>query len=252
MQQIKKDSGLCTSGDIPGIGRDCESRFRARRCGACRVEEVFMTVSAEAHGRERPTGRQREAGLLRQRALNSGTWYGVTVVNGDIAQIVLANNKLSGKLPSNTGDLKALKVRDLNSNAALNGGIPTSLGTIPALEQILLYQCALSGTIPITIVNATGLTALNLTSNKLTGSIPTNIGNLTKLTQLWLSNNLLGDNLPASLGNLVNLTSLQLNTNGFTGNIPVTLGNLKKLTTLRLDDNLLEDPSPRCWATLPR
>src|SRR5689334_149549 len=28
------------------------------------------------------------------------TWYGITVVNGDITQIVMANNKLTGKLPS--------------------------------------------------------------------------------------------------------------------------------------------------------
>lgn len=44
------------------------------------------------------------------------TWYGVTVVDGDVVGIDLHSNKLSGILPSELGNLTALKELQLADN----------------------------------------------------------------------------------------------------------------------------------------
>jgi len=202
-----------------------------------------------------------------------GAWYGITVVNGDITQIILSNNKLTGKIPSNVGDLTALKALDLNTNS-ISGGIPMSLATIPGMQQIVLYRCALTGTIPAAIFNNTGLQVLNLAYNKLTGTIPTNVVNATALTSLILASNLLTGAIPTDIGNLVNLqlltlwdnrlnggipasltqltnlTSLRLDQNQLTGNVPSDIGNLNKLTQLYLADNLLGGTLPSSLGNL--
>src|SRR4051812_13246054 len=66
-----------------------------------------------------------------------GTWYGVTVVNGDITQIALPTNNLIGSLPSSIGTLTKLKVLSLGSNQ-LSGTIPNEIGNLTSLQTLLL------------------------------------------------------------------------------------------------------------------
>ena len=61
---------------------------------------------------------------------------------------------------------------DLNDNQ-LSGTIPTQLGNLANLEELLLTRNQLTGTIPAELASLTGLDILALGGNQLTGTIPT-------------------------------------------------------------------------------
>src|SRR6266498_453155 len=147
------------------------------------------------------------------------TWYGVTIKNKRVTQIVLPMNNLTGSLPSSLSDLISLNHLELQKNQLI-GSIPSSLG------------------------NLTNLGFIELADNQLSGGIPSSFGNLTNLGFLELTNNNLSGRIPSSLGNLVNLVSLFLGENHFSGNIPSSLGNLKQLEYLELEDNQLSGSIP--------
>ncbi|MBI3218341.1 MAG: hypothetical protein HYZ44_02410 [Bacteroidetes bacterium] len=178
-------------------------------------------------------------------AAQMGTWYGITVVNGDISKITFQQKNLIGKIPSKLGDLKALTVLDLNTNSGINGSLPASLWTITTLQEIKLYSCNISGSISSDIFNLANLKILNLNTNKFTGSLPTNMGNATALTSLGISfNPNLAGSIPTSIGSLVNLTTLQIENTQIAGSIPSTIGNLINVTYLKLNSNKLTGSIP--------
>ena len=126
----------------------------------------------------------------------------------------------------------------------LTGEIPSEIGDLINLTELLLYENQFTGDIPTEIWNLTNLTHLNLNNNQLTGSIPPEIGNLTNLEQLSLSDNQLTGSIPPEIGNLTNLTKLYLNVNQLTGSIPLEIGNLTNLLYLRLSYNQLTGEIP--------
>ncbi|SKC85116.1 RHS repeat-associated core domain-containing protein [Ohtaekwangia koreensis] len=173
-----------------------------------------------------------------------GTWYGVTVTNGDISKIVLPSNKLTGTIPSEIGSLQAMNTLNMYNNLGITGSIPTSIGQVSALQFIYLYTCNLTGTIPSSLFDIAGLQYVALANNKLSGSIPSNVGNATGLTYLGLHANDLTGTIPSSICNLVNLTGLYLYENELTGSIPTNIGNLSKLVNLYLYTNKLTGDIP--------
>jgi hypothetical protein len=79
----------------------------------------------------------------------------------------------------------------------LTGSIPPEIGQLKALTQLKLYENQLSGSIPPEIGQLKALTELNLSRNQLSGSIPPEIGQLKDLTSLRLyDNEELGGALP--------------------------------------------------------
>jgi len=203
-----------------------------------------------------------------------GTWFGVTVTNGDITKIVLSSNNLVGTLPSEIGSLKAVTIFNMYGNAGITGSIPAAVGGMTALKEIYLYSCGLSGNIPselfnitglqivyadhnnlsgslpASLVNATALTSLVLHENDLTGSIPSDIGNLRYLTTLSLHHNNLSGTIPASMGSLSNLVYLLLHVNQLSGSIPASLGNLSKVVQFYLNNNNLTGSIPPALGNL--
>ena len=117
----------------------------------------------------------------------------------------------------------------------LTGEIPSSLGSLTNLEELLLYENQLTGEIPSSLGSLTNLRQLWLYDNQLTGEIPSSLGSLTNLDELLLNNNQLTGEIPASLGSLMNLEDLYLADNQLTGEIPAELGNLTRLRSLRID-----------------
>jgi RHS repeat-associated protein len=172
-----------------------------------------------------------------------GTWYGVTVQDGDIVSLSLPNNNLVGKIPTGVGKLTELTQLSLYGNT-ITGKIPHQVGNLTHLTKLLLNNNQLAGSIPATLGNLTDLQELMLEGNLLTGSIPASVGNLTKLIHFQLSNNRLAGPIPASLGNLKELETLGLQTNLLTGAIPAELGTLNKLRVLTLGDNQLTGSIP--------
>ncbi len=170
-------------------------------------------------------------------------WYGITVTGTRVTKIYLAFNNLQGSIPTSIGYLSSLKQLILRGNQ-LNGIIPSSIGKLTNLKTLELWENQLSGTIPSTISNLLNLDTLYLFNNQLSGSIPSSIGNLVNLTHLGLFENRLTGAIPSTIGNLIGLEYLNLDNNQLTGSIPSTIGNLVNLIYLDFTYNQLSGSIP--------
>lgn len=151
-------------------------------------------------------------------AAQMDTWGGITVVNGDITEIKITSNNMTGKLPAAIGNLTALTRLELTGNK-------------------------LNGRIPDTITNLTNLVYLFLRTNKFSGAVPTNINNLNKLASLIIDNNTLTGAFPDLTG-MNELVTIDMAVNGFSGPIHPSLGLLPKLVTLDLHINSFSGDLP--------
>ena len=192
------------------------------------------------------------------------TWFGVEAdSSGNVTELALSGNNLSGPLPAALGSLTSLTTLDLSDNQ-LSGTIPEELGNLIELVQLHLYGSDLTGPIPdlskITnltslrlgdnqlsgpITGLSGLTHLvylTLHNNRLTGSI-TDLSSLTGLEELKLFNNNLSGEIP-DLSSITSLRWLSLAGNQFTGEIPASLGSHRVLSHLFLNRNQLTGTIP--------
>ncbi len=170
-------------------------------------------------------------------------WRGVTVASNRVIRLTLNSNQLTGSIPTELGNLSNLDDLLLSFNQ-LTGSIPTELENLSNLIRLLLHSNQLTGSIPTGLGNLSNLEDLWLYSNQLTGSIPTELGNLSNLEDLWLYSNQLTGSIPTELGNLSNLIRLLLHSNQLTGSIPTELGNLSNLIRLLLHSNQLTGSIP--------
>jgi Leucine-rich repeat (LRR) protein len=171
------------------------------------------------------------------------TWYGITVTNNRVTGIVLEYNDMHGTIPVSIGSMDNLKVLKLGGNYSISGGIPDTLGSLSALENLSLYGNPLGGTFPKALCRLTNLKYLSLAGNQLTGSIPAEISNMTNLITIQLNENNLTGSIPPEIGSLPNLVYLNLYKNQLTGSIPPELGNLT-LNELNLRGNKLSGAIP--------
>ena len=176
-------------------------------------------------------------------------WAGVTVNGNRVVKLVLTNNKLTGTLPVEIGNLTQLTELSLHSNA-MRGNIPEEIGEIDSLRTLNLSNNLLGGPIPATIGHLSKLNSLSLNSNQLE-ALPNEIGNLINLNYLALNTNQLAGSLPASIGNLVNLKTLKLGSNQFSGALPAEIGNLTSLLDLSLEYNDFSGNLPATLGNLP-
>ena len=80
-------------------------------------------------------------------------WSGVAAdSDGCVTGLSLYENRLSGTIPEELGNLSRLKELSLSSNQ-LSGEIPSELGNLSNLEELHLYQNELGGTIPVELGN---------------------------------------------------------------------------------------------------
>ena len=71
------------------------------------------------------------------------------------------------------------------------GTIPSTIGGLTSLQNLLLYSNSLVGPIPSTISELTSLRILGFSNNFLSGTIPSTMSALTSLRYLYSSNNYL-------------------------------------------------------------
>jgi hypothetical protein len=124
----------------------------------------------------------------------------------------------------------------LLANNALTGVIPTSLERATGLQILSLNKNSLFGSLP-TLAGMSNLVTLMLGDTYLGGSIPDAWGNLNLLETLSLKNttNFLGE-LPSSFRNLTNLKHLDLTNSKFEGTLPEFLGDMSSLEFLSGSD----------------
>nr|XP_011468439.1 PREDICTED: receptor-like protein 12 [Fragaria vesca subsp. vesca] len=85
--------------------------------------------------------------------------------------IDFSNNRFTGSIPDEIGELKSLHVLDFSNND-FRGAIPSSLSNLSQLESLDLSHNTLSGQIPLQLTKLTFLSFLNLSNNQLEGRIP--------------------------------------------------------------------------------
>ena len=90
----------------------------------------------------------------------------------------LSDNSLTGRIPSELGNLTNL-IRLYLDNNSLSGSIPPELGSLINLTNLYLNDNSLTGRIPSELGNLTNLKDWSLRSNRLSGSIPPEVGILT-------------------------------------------------------------------------
>ncbi len=166
------------------------------------------------------------------------TWYGVTMADGCVSELILFFNNLTGTLPDELGDLDNLITLDLSYNT-IGGAIPNALGDLVNLEWLSLDNNNLSGSIPVGLGAAPNLFYLGLGENNLTGTIPADLGLLNQLLILHLPYNNLDGSIPESLGQLTSLSSLFLNDNNLSGAVPESISSLPNLVRITLQNNNL-------------
>ena len=173
-----------------------------------------------------------------------GQWHGViTDSNGRVTELDLSENRLSGNIPAQLGNLANLTHLRLHRNG-LTGTIPTELGGLSNLEILNLGGNRLTGTIPTQLGNLADLRGLYLWGNEFTGPVPAWLGSLANLQWLYLSDNQLRGTIPTELGSPANLQVLSLSRNQFTGPVPAQLASLVNLQELYLTENQLTGPIP--------
>mmetsp|Transcript_24439 Transcript_24439/g.37120 ORF Transcript_24439/g.37120 Transcript_24439/m.37120 type:complete len:1157 (+) Transcript_24439:210-3680(+) len=145
--------------------------------------------------------------------------------------LVNDNNRLNGTLPSSLysqRDLEWVSFRDTGvggrldprisslgkmlyfqaDRARFSGSLPSSIGNLDLMEQLLLSENALTGTLPTQLGRLDRLKLLNLDGNDFSGTIPTEMAELRDL-EIWRmnGNKRLSGSVPASFAQ--DLDSLQ-------------------------------------------
>jgi Leucine-rich repeat (LRR) protein len=134
-----------------------------------------------------------------------------------------------------TSTLRSKQIHDL----------PTELGLLTSLQELILASDYLIGTLPSEIGRLKQLQySLQLQSNSLSGVLPTTLGHLQALEHFYASSNHFAGSVPSQFGLLSNLKILDLSENHLEGQLPVLLfGNAgmegSKLEQLWIYDNLL-------------
>lgn len=203
-------------------------------------------------------------------------WVGVTCSNDRVVSISLGNLNLEGKLSGDISALTELQILDLSYNTKLLGPLPSNIGDLKKLRNLILVGCSFSGQIPESIGSLEQLIYLSLNLNQFSGTIPASIGRLSKLYWFDIADNQIEGKIPVSNGtdspgldmlletkhfhfgknklsgeipdklfsSNMTLIHVLFDGNRFTGTIPKTLSLVKTLTVLRLDRNGLSGEIP--------
>ena len=170
-------------------------------------------------------------------------WYGITCDAGNVTEVVLDGNGLTGPLPSDIGDLSYLINLDLGDNA-ISGNIPAGIYTLANLEDLDIAENSLTGTLSESIADLDNVDTLVLHHNQFSGSLPAGLGDMASIRYIYLSTNDFENSIPTALGNASEIRMLDLSFNSLTGSIPTELGSLTNMDYLYLHSNQLSGSIP--------
>lgn len=202
----------------------------------------FASTNAESGGWTNSDGWLSEKGIC--------AWYGIECIpreqdatqendfkpftstyddNDKVTAISLKGNEIEGEIPEEWGNaLKGLITLDLQDNW-LSHVIPSSLGKLVNLRDLLLRDNELSGLLPAEIGALTNMHQLNLAENYLEGPIPPSWSNLKEIRNFAVSSNLLTGSFP-DFSKMTRLLRLFLDDNDFEGTIPAYFDKFPELS----------------------
>eukprot|EP00878_Enallax_costatus_P012841 GHUV01013409.1.p1 GENE.GHUV01013409.1~~GHUV01013409.1.p1 ORF type:complete len:602 (+),score=76.08 GHUV01013409.1:316-2121(+) len=170
----------------------------------------------------------------------------------NLTRINLSNSYMYGTIPEWMGELQHLELLNLGTMAGsgyttgLNGPIPSQLGKLQKLKELILESNYLSGTLPPQLCEGgdnNSLLLMNLRANSLEGSASVLEG-CGSLVQLDISSNNFSGPLPASTL-WDTLTTYQASYNIFSGVFPCNLcHNAQILETLDISHNRIQGQIP--------
>ncbi|MBA0666396.1 hypothetical protein Goklo_002808 [Gossypium klotzschianum] len=161
-----------------------------------------------------------------------------------LSLLVMKNNFFHGSLPGEISNLVNLTLIAFENNS-LTGTIPPSIGTLPNLQYIFLHENKFSGKVPESLGNLTYLAEVHLSNNLLEGTIPSSLGNCHGLQLLDLSVNLLNGTIPSDIFGIPGLGKvLNLSFNSLSGFVPFELGDLNMVQAIDLASNQLSGDIP--------
>ncbi|XVF56042.1 hypothetical protein PTKIN_Ptkin06aG0085200 [Pterospermum kingtungense] len=157
-----------------------------------------------------------------------------------ISLTMFKDDRLTGQIPAEVGDLPYLETLLFRHLPNLNGTIQPSIAKLKNLKMLWLSYTNIFGPVPEFVSQLKNLTYLNLSFNNLSGFIPSSLSSLLNLDALHLDRNKLTGSIPESLGMFPGkVPSLYLSHNKLSGTIPASLGNMD-FNTIDLSRNMLE------------
>lgn len=135
-----------------------------------------------------------------------------------LRKLYLNSNRIN-KVPSSFWRLRDILELNLSDNA-LTGFLPLDVGNLRAVIFLDLSRNQILGSIPRAITGLQNLQILNIAHNKLEGNIPDSFGSVISLSSLDLSQNNLVGMIPKSLESLRDLKFINLSYNMLEGEIP--------------------------------
>jgi hypothetical protein len=149
--------------------------------------------------------------------------------NDRVTGISLKENNMEGEIPEEWGAaFDNLITLDLQDNF-LSHVVPTTLGNLVNLRDLLLRSNVFSGPLPSEFGALTNLHQLNVAKNNFEGPIPATWRNLVELRNFDVSSNLLSGRFP-DLSKMTRLFGLFLEDNNFEGSLPAFFGKFTDLS----------------------
>nr|AAB82755.1 receptor kinase-like protein [Oryza longistaminata] len=168
----------------------------------------------------------------------------VSNLSSSLVSLSIRDNKISGSLPRDIGNLVNLQYLSLANNS-LTGSLPSSFSKLKNLRRLTVDNNRLIGSLPLTIGNLTQLTNMEVQFNAFGGTIPSTLGNLTKLFQINLGHNNFIGQIPIEIFSIPALSEiLDVSHNNLEGSIPKEIGKLKNIVEFHADSNKLSGEIP--------
>lgn len=135
------------------------------------------------------------------------------------------NYELMGLIPTQIGQLAKLEELYL-VRTAISGPLPKEMANLKALSILDINSTPLNCPVQWDVFSQlTGLRSLNLSETGTSGEISEKVSDMQFLEELYVSSNNLTGNLPASLGSMNQLRILRVDNNNLSGKIPQSIVN---------------------------
>jgi hypothetical protein len=179
-----------------------------------------------------------------------GSWYGVSVEQGRVAELRLPGNNVQGafnqaRVDSALAQMTGLRVLDLSGNG-LTGALPRRIGSLRLLQTLNLSKNKLTGDLK-ELCGLQALRDLDIRQNGFRDSLQGVLCCLINLERAYLSENRLYGRVPLCLTDLQRLVVLDASVNELSDTLPAGLSVMQQLVTLNLRRNQLTGVLPAAW-----